>query len=397
MDRYDERFDLIDTGGIGNIDGAQSQSDIDIGTRRQVDIALEDAAVVIFVLDVETGVTPLDEEVARILHRSDRTVFIAANKCDTLERDSRADEFARYGFNVYPVSALHNRGFGEMMDAVVAALPAAENVTLKRPLRVTVVGRPNVGKSSYINRLLRHDRVIVSEVPGTTRDSIEIPFTVGQGEQARHYVLTDTAGPRRRGKIAGGVETFSAMRAEKSVSRSDVIIMMLDATQGATAQDRKIAAKILEHRRGCVLVVNKWDAMENTTQRRYGPELSHSLPFLEHIPVVYISALSGYNVRRSIDVIDHVAAQVARTLPTGVLNRVVIDAYERMHPPLVKGKPLKIYYCVQVRHQPIGIDLFVNDPRRVRSAYQSYLVRSIREAFGIEGAPVVLRFRARRK
>jgi len=397
VEREGDLIQLIDTGGVGNMDSAHSPGEIEAGTRRQVDVALEDAAVVIFVLNVEDGIVSLDEEVMRLLRASGRDVILAANKCDTVERDSLADEYQRFGFDVFPVSALHSRGIGPLMDAVVDRLPAVEKSGAPEALKVAVVGRPNVGKSSYVNRLLHSDRVIVSEVPGTTRDSIDVPFRVGDGVGARHYVLTDTAGLRRRGKVDSAVETYSAMRAVKSIERSDVVVLMIDGERGPTAQDRKIAAKVEYLKRGCVLVVNKWDLCDHTTQRQYVETLTRELPFFAYVPTVYISAKTGYNVRKSIDAIDHVAAEVSREIPTGILNRVVLDAYEKVHPPLVKNKPLKIYYCTQLGQRPIRIGLFVNEPKRVQPAYRTYLTRKIRSAFGLEGAPVVLHFRARRE
>ena len=391
----DERFELIDTGGICNVDGKRSVDEIEAGIHAQVDAALQDAAVAVLVVDVETGMVPLDEEVAQLLHAGGRPVVVAVNKADHPGRDDGAVEFEKFGFPVFPVSALHNRGFDSLMSRAVAALPDVENVTLENPLRVAIVGRPNVGKSSYINRLLRSDRVIVSNVPGTTRDSIDVPFTVGTGSQARHYVLADTAGMRRRGKIDNAVEQFGRIRAEKSIKGCDVAVLVLDAVQGPTAQDKKIAAFIMEERRGCVIIVNKWDLAE-TTQRQYGPALLAAVPFMGYCPVVFVSAKTGYDIRKSVEAIDLVAAQVRAELPTGVLNRALLDAYRRVHPPVVKGKPLKLFYTTQVGTEPIRLRIFVNEPRRVVPAYRQYLLKELRARFGLEGAPVILEFRSRR-
>ena len=389
-----ERFELIDTGGVCNIDGARVADQIEVGIRQQVDTALGDASVAILVVDLTAGVVPMDEEVAGILRQSGCPTFVAANKADTPPRDAAADEFEAFGFPVFPVSALHDRGVGELMEAVVDKLPAAENATIKHPLKVAIVGRPNVGKSSLFNRLLRSDRVIVSNVPGTTRDSIDVPFSVGQGDQARHYMLIDTAGIRRVGKIDTSVERFSRFRAEASIARADVVVLVMDALASPTAMDKKIAALVLEHQKGCLLLVNKWDLSE-VTQRQTGPRLAKEIPFMGHCPVVFASSKTGYNIRRSVDAIDHVAAQVQTPLPTGILNRAILDAYERVHPPAVKGRRLKIFYSTQVGTAPLRIRLFVNDPRGVAPAYRDYLVRKLREAFGLEGAPVLLQFRER--
>jgi GTP-binding protein len=392
----DSRFELVDTGGICNIDRASSEDEIESAVLAQAEAALNDAAVAMLVVDIEVGLTPLDEVVASILHERGVFTVIAANKSDNPERDNNCVEFEKFGFPVFPVSALHDRGFEEIMQPILDALPEIENPTLTEPLKVAVVGRPNVGKSSYINRLLRHERVIVSDVPGTTRDSIDIPFSVGQGEQARHYLLIDTAGMRRIGKIDSSVERFSRFRAEKSIAHADVVVLVLDETAGPTAQDKKIASLIQEHRKGIIIIVNKWDLSE-TTQTKYLPALLRAIPFMEYCPVVFLSSKSGFNIRKSVDAIDYVAAQVSKTLPTGILNRAVLDAYERLSPQSIQGKRLNILYCTQVGKEPIRIRLFVNDPRLVRPNYRRYLERKLRDKFGLEGAPVILEFRSRQR
>ncbi|MFC1497859.1 ribosome biogenesis GTPase Der [Verrucomicrobiota bacterium] len=392
----DERFELIDTGGVCNMDRAVISDAIEAGIRGQVNAALEDAAVAMFVVDITSDIVALDEEVANILRISGCATVVAVNKADSPDKDELASEFEKFGFPVFPVSALHNRGFAPLMDAVVDALPETENVTIANPLKVAVVGRPNVGKSSYVNRLLRDDRVIVSDTPGTTRDSIDVPFTVGKGDQARHYLLIDTAGLRRRGKAEDAVERYSSFRAEQSIENADVTVLLLDAVQGPTAQDKKIAASIIKNEKGCVILVNKWDLAGSMTQRKYGPAVCKVMPFMGHCPVVFASAKTGYNVRRTIEAIDHVAAQVQGSLPTGILNRTIIDACEKVHPPAIKGKQLKTYYATQVGVQPLRIRLFVNNPKLIRNAYRTYLIKSLRKKFGLEGAPVILQFRARR-
>ncbi|NQU41264.1 MAG: ribosome biogenesis GTPase Der [Lentisphaerae bacterium] len=389
----EERFELIDTGGIGTISSTAADT-IDGGIRRQVDAALEDAAVSMLVVNMEDGVTPMDEEVAGLLRRSGCPAFVAVNKADNPSRDAAADEFGRLGLPVFPVSALHDRGFAPLMEAMIETLPPATEPEEKDILRVAIVGRPNVGKSSYINRLLRNDRVIVSDVAGTTRDSIDIPFMVGSGPQARHYMLIDTAGIRRVGKIDNSVERFSRFRAEQSIQNADVVVLITDATVYPTAQDKKIAAAVVEAAKGCVIIVNKWD-LATTTQRQYAPEVKRIMNFMGHCPLVFISAETGLNIRRSIEAIDHVAAQVSSTLPTGVLNRVIEDAYAKVGPPSVNGKRLKLYYATQVGHAPIIIRIFVNDPRRIVPAYRAYLIRILRSHFGLEGAPILLQFRGR--
>lgn len=393
----DQRFELIDTGGLGSLDGEAAKDVLSAGTRAQAEVAIADAHVILFVTDITAGVTPLDREVASLLRRSGRTVVLAANKADHEGLDTQASEFDALGFPVFPVAALHNRGFDALMSAVVAQLPAGEPPAMQPPLRVAVVGKPNAGKSSFINRVLRHDRVIVSEIPGTTRDSIEIPFTIGSGPQARHYRLIDTAGLRKLRRAENAVERWSVMRARKSIEDADVVVLMLDAEKGPTEQDKKIAGLILEARKGCVMLVNKWDLAQGETRvspREYEKALRKEMYFLPFVPVVFVSARSGLNVRKAIETIDYVAAQISTTLPTSTINRVLHDAVKRVAPPRVGGKRLKFYYATQVGTRPLRFRFFVNQPELNTPAYQAYLVSALRRAAGLEGAPVVIEFQS---
>lgn len=397
-----QRFDLIDTGGLGSVvprdddDGVFRFRELEAGIQRQIEIALEDAAAIIFVTDIETGTIPQDEEVATFLHKSGRPVFIAANKADNMERDSGALDFEQFGFPVFPVSALHRRGFEPLMDAVLQSLPKTDNLTVKCPLKVTIAGRPNVGKSSFINRLLHSDRVIISEIPGTTRDSIDIPFIIGRDAMARHYILTDTAGIRRTRKIHDRVDRLGLSRAKRSIARADVVVLVLDALQGPTAQDKKIASLIQSRHKGCVILVNKWDLVKDATPGQYRTALSKALPFLDFVPVVFGSAKTGLNIRRTVETIDAVAAHNSTQLPTGVLNRTINEMTERVQPPFVKGRRLKIYYATQVSSNPITIVLFVNYPGSLDPRYATCLIKALRCVFGLEGAPILFQIRARR-
>ncbi len=395
---WDEQcFELVDTGGLSILDGEEARDPIDAGVRAQVDAALADAAAVILVVDVQSGRHPLDEEAARLVHRCGLPAFVAANKCDTARHEAGLAEFDGLGLPVFPVAALHNRGFEPLMEAVLSALPASVNATVAHPLRVAVVGRPNAGKSSYINRLLRSDRVIVSAVPGTTRDSIEIPFAIGHGPQARHYLLIDTAGMRHLRRIDTAVERFSLLRAERSIAEADVVVLLMDAQAGPTLQDKHIASRILEHRKGCLLVMNKWDLCqaEGLTETQAEPALRATLPFLRYCPVVFLSARTGYNVRRSIEGIDLVATQTQTRLPTGLLNRALEDAVEKVKAPATGGKRLTLYYAVQTGVAPITIRIFVNHPDLATRPYREYLIRRLRERFGLEGAPLIVDLLAR--
>jgi GTP-binding protein len=253
-----------------------------------------------------------------------------------------------------------------------------------------------VGKSSYINRLLRSNRVIVSDRAGTTRDSVDIHFELGSGDGARHYVLIDTAGIRRRSKVKTAVERYGLYRARESIGRSDVSVLLLDAVQGPTTQDKKIAAEIQEQQKGCIVAVNKWDLSQDVTQREYAAAARHALPFLAHCPLIFLSARSGYNIRRSIEAMDYVSGQVRETLPTSMLNRALNEAQLRSTPPSVKGKRLRIYYSTQTGTQPVRIRMFVNSPDLMVESYRAYLVRSLRDFFGLEGAPVILQAVPRR-
>lgn len=398
----DQRFSLVDTGGISSIDGETVYDRIEAGIRDQAQAALQDAAVAILVVDIMSGLTPLDVEVARLLRQRGTTVLIAANKADEAMHEVGRDDFATLGYPVYPVSALHGRGFNALMDDVLAHLPTlseadeAEGATASRPLHVAIVGRPNVGKSSYVNRLLNSPRVLVSDIPGTTRDSIDVPFVVGSGPAARHYVLIDTAGARRDSKIDTAVERYSRFRTEDSIERADIVILMIDATRGVGLHDKQLASKIQEQAKGCLILVNKWDLAEET-QRAHAPSLERDLPFMAYCPVVYTSAETGYNIRQSVAMIDHVAAQTQATLPTGVLNRVITEACTAVQPPAKGGRPARIYYATQVATNPVTVRIFVNDPARVPMNYRDYLINQLRRHFGMEGAPVRIQLRMRER
>jgi GTP-binding protein len=397
VDWDDQRFHLIDTGGVVMLDAEGRKNTIELGIRAQVDAALDDAAVAILVVDTQQGIHPLDEEVAGIVRKSGVPCVVAVNKCDLPKHEVGIEEFSRLGFPFFPVAAQHNLGMGDMMDAVLPFLPEAANETAAKPLRVAVVGRPNAGKSSYINRLLHTERVIVSEVAGTTRDSIDVPFTIGSGDQARHYTLVDTAGMRNRHRVDSAVERFSLFRAEESVENADVVVLVLDPELGPTVQDKHIASLIQKNKKGCVLLMNKWDIAEEKgmTQTKAEPVLRQVMPFMNHVPLVFISAKTGYNVRKSIEVIDAVAAQTRAKLPTGMLNRTLVEATRRVVAPARGRKRLRVYYAVQLGVAPVSVRMFVNDPKLATKPYTDFMIRSLRERFGLEGAPVDILYRAR--
>ena len=400
VDMLGRRVMLVDTGGIA-FDKSVTHDPLDEETRAQAALAVEDSAVCVIVVDAREGVTPLDAEVIKRVRESGVACVIAANKCDTADDDWRAAEFERFGLRVYPTSAEHGRGVETLVSDVVAKLPPAEeSETAKRPLRVAVVGRPNAGKSSYINRLLNAPRVIVSEIAGTTRDAVEVPFAIGSGPEARHYMLVDTAGMKPHTKMSKtSVDNFSLFRSEQAIEEADVVVLLLDPMLGPTMQDKRIAGKILEANRACVILVNKWDlateADGDMTEAKALPALRAMMPFLNFAPVVFCSNKSGYNIRRTVDAIDKAAASASERLPTGMLNRVLTTATKKTLSPMVRGKRLKVYYGLQVSTNPQTIRLFVNDPKLVTPAYLSYLEKNIRARFGLEGAPMRIFLKAR--
>ena len=390
---------LVDTGGIA-FDRRVTKDPLDDETKSQAALAVEDSAVCVIVVDAREGITPLDAEVIKRVRESGVPCMIAANKCDTADDDWRAAEFERFGLPVYATSAEHGRGVEALVKEFVAKLPPAmESETAKKPLRVAIVGRPNVGKSSYVNRLLNAPRVIVSEIAGTTRDAVEVPFTIGSGPEARHYMLVDTAGMKPHTKMSKtSVDNFSLFRSEEAIEEADVVLLLLDAKMGPTLQDKRIAGKILDAHKACVILCQKWDlAMEDgiTDERKALEALRAMMPFLNFAPVVFCSNKTGYNVRRTVEAIDRAAASAGERLPTGMLNRVLTTATKKTLAPMVKGKRLKVYYGLQVSTNPQTIRLFVNDPKLVTPAYLSFLEKNIRARFGLEGAPLRIFLKAR--
>ena len=389
---------LVDTGGIA-FDRRVTHDPLDEETRGQAALAVEDSAVCVIVVDAREGITPLDSEVIKRVRESGVPCMIAANKCDTPDDDWRAAEFERFGLPVYATSAEHGRGVETLVKDVVAKLPPAEeNETAARPLRVAIVGRPNAGKSSYVNRLLNAPRVIVSEIAGTTRDAVEVPFTIGSGPEARHYMLVDTAGMKPHTKMSKtSVDNFSLFRSEQAIEEADVVLLLLDPLLGPTMQDKRIAGKILDANRACVILCQKWDLAqaEGITETKAVEALRQMMPFLNFAPVVFCSNKSGYNIRRTVEAIDRAAASASEKLPTGMLNRVLTTATKKTLAPMIKGKRLKVYYGLQVSTNPQTIRLFVNDPKLVTPAYQSFLEKNIRARFGLEGAPLRIFLKAR--
>ena len=391
---------LVDTGGIA-FDRRVTHDPLDEETKGQAALTVEDSAVCVIVVDSREGITPLDSEVIAAVRKSGVPCVIAANKCDTADDDWRAAEFERFGLPVFATSAEHGRGVEALVSDVVSKLPPvdAEEESSKRPLRVAIVGRPNAGKSSYVNRLLNAPRVIVSEIAGTTRDAVEVPFTIGSGPEARRYMLVDTAGMKPHTKMSKtSVDNFSLFRSEQAIEEADVVILLLDPVMGPTMQDKRIAGKILDAHRACVLMLNKWDlALEEgiTNEKKAADAVRAMMPFLNFAPIVFCSNKSGYNIRRTVEAIDRAAASASERIPTGMLNNVIVKATKKTLSPMIKGKRLKIYYGLQVSTNPQTIRLFVNDPKLVTPAYLSFIEKNIRARFGLEGAPLRIFLKAR--
>jgi GTP-binding protein len=392
------RFALVDTGGIGLARGERSRDVIETAMVEQARLAIETADLILFTVDAAVGVTSLDEEVADRLRVAGKPVVIVANKADNEARAADADsDFAQFGFDgPVAVSAVHGIGVADLLDEVIERLPDRGEEPGRRPdLKLALLGRPNVGKSSLLNRILNEERAIVSPVPGTTRDAIDVPVLLGGPGRQRPILLIDTAGLKRHVKTTGAVERIGSARAEAMVRRCDLGVLVLDAREGLGRQDQRVASLIVRHQRGCVLAVNKWDLVPNTERRAWEAAMKRKLPFLRHAPVFFVSARTGNGIPSLLEGVEYVAGQIDGNLPTPLLNRVVGDAMQRTQPPLRRGRRLRIYYAVQVGTRPPAIRLFVNDPRAVDRAWQQFLERRIRSAFGLEGAPLAFQWRRR--
>jgi GTP-binding protein len=386
------RATVIDTGGLDPSSGEPLAAQV----RKQVLAAIAEADALVFVIDGREGLTPLDEEVARLLRRVAKPVLVAVNKVDARGHEAATAE--AYGLGMDPVlsvSAEHGRGVAELMEALAMRLPAPASGVAEEagPLRIAVVGRPNVGKSSLVNAIAGQDRVVVHAEPGTTRDAVDTLVTV----EGRPYILVDTAGMRRKGRTEGALDKLSAVMARRSLERADLALVVIDAGEGVTTQDARIAGYAEQAGRAVVLVVNKWDLV-GTADR--APELVRGLrerlPFLGHAPIVFTSARAGTGIRDLFETIDRVAVDYAKEISTGELNRALTAAVERRPPAGVHGKTLKIYYATQTATRPPTFLLFVNDPAALHFSYERYLVSALRERFGFAGCAVRLRLRRRR-
>ncbi|MBX5476313.1 MAG: ribosome biogenesis GTPase Der [Clostridia bacterium] len=391
------RFRLLDTGGLMPPEEDTLQPLVHAKALE----AVRQAAVVLFLVDARAGVTPVDEAIADELRRARRPVLLVANKAESERARAASAEFYALGLGEpLPISAEHGLGIDDLLDAVVAHLPAGAAAgeggeDEPAPVRVAIVGRPNVGKSSLVNRLLNEERQIVADLPGTTRDAVDVEWRA----YGKTYVLIDTAGIRRRSRIDSSVEFYSVRRAEQAIARCDVALLVVDATEGVTEQDQRIGGLIAERGRAAAILLNKWDAVDARERPAdvAAAEAREALPALHYAPIVTISARTGQRVGRLAGIVDKVAAAHAFQLSTPDLNRFLQDAQLYRQPPAVHGKPFRIYYGTQVDTRPPQFLLFVNDPDRVHFSYERYLENRLRETYDLEGTPIVWKYRARER
>lgn len=402
-------FTLIDTGGIEvlgkhRIESGEPEDLLSAGSthfvreiRAQAEVAIREADVVVFLVDVQAGQTAADEQVADVLRRANRPVVVAANKADNLELWGAANEFYSMGVGpVFPVSAINGRGTGDLLDEIVASMPSEVlEEEDSEQVKIAIVGRPNVGKSSLLNKLLREERAIVSPVPGTTRDATDTALQWDGQELS----LIDTAGIRRRGKLGRGLEYYSVLRALGAIRRADVSLLLIDAEEGVTDQDAHIAGYALEEKKSVVVIVNKWDLIEKDphTMEEYTAHVRHELKFMNYVPVLFISALTGQRVHQVLPTALRVAEERYHRLTTHELNEMVQEAMFRHNPPSIGGRRLRIYFATQAKHPPPTFLFFVNDPKLVHFGFERYLENRIRELYPFEGTPIRLSFRTSRE
>ncbi|SVA87459.1 uncharacterized protein METZ01_LOCUS140313, partial [marine metagenome] len=424
-------FTLVDTGGIGLLKGERGGDDFAREIVTQVQVALDDVGVILFVVSVQEGVVPMDLEVAGMLREAGRPVFVMVNKVDTAAHERGVGEFAELGFeHVFPVSALHARGIDIPIGQAVSRLPQhlvrpEEQADGESPLNIAIVGRPNVGKSSIINALTRSQRVIVTEISGTTRDAIDVPFDVVTDGVRQSYNLIDTAGIRKRRRIKDAVEFFSVNSADKAIERCDLAVLVMDAAEGVTEQDKKICDRITEAGCACVIVVNKWDLFqaglekaqkreakktvaqggrklsrkkqEELMYKEFGKWVKSNLFFIDYAPVIFTSAVEGFQLDRLLEAIRYVSSQLQKTTPTSLLNRSLQAALERNSAPSSKGHRLKLFYATQVKSRPPTFLLFVNRKELMSDNYSRYLIGVLRKSFGFEGCHIRLVVKPRPK
>jgi GTPase len=389
----DYKFTLIDTGGIE----PESEDIILIQMRRQAEIAIETADVIVLMVDGKEGMTPADREVANMLRRVKKPVELVVNKVDAPSFENNKYEFYNLGIGEpIAISASQGLGLGDMLDEIVKHFEKLDTDEEDTPeIKVAIIGKPNAGKSSLLNKLTGEERVIVSDIPGTTRDAIDSYIEVGEDK----FLFIDTAGIRRKSKVTEEVERYSVLRAISAIERADVSLIMIDAEAGVTEQDEKIAGLAHEAGKASVIVVNKWDLIEkdDKTMNEFTKNVRNDLAFLSYAPIVFISAKTGQRINRLIELIKYVAGQHAMRIKTGVLNEVISEAVMMKQPPIERGKPLRIYYVAQVSTKPPTFVFFVNYTNIVHFSYQRYLENQLRQQFGLEGTPIKIIYREKER
>ena len=387
-------FDIVDTGGIE----PGTTTEILSFMRKQAEIAIQNATVIVFLCDIKTGLTASDQDVANMLLRSRKPVILAVNKMDQVGM-TNPDIYEFYNLGLgdpIAVSAVHGHGTGDLLDACFDYFPPEEEEEEEEEsniIKVAVIGKPNVGKSSLINRILGEERVIVSNMAGTTRDAVDSYFENESGK----FLFIDTAGMRKKSKVNDQIEKFSVLRAAMAIERSDVCLIMIDANEGVTEQDTKVAGMAHDSGKACIIVVNKWDAVEKDgkTMDRMREDIRRDLSYMTYAPILFISALTGQRVGRLFQLIKYVDDQAAMRITTGMLNSLLADATARVQPPTDKGRRLKIYYMTQAGTRPPHFVCFCNDAKLFHFSYQRYLENQIRSTFGLEGTPIRLTIRQR--
>ena len=385
-------FTLIDTGGIE----PESDDEILVQMRNQANIAIDIADVIIFMTDIKQGVTASDEDIAIMLKKSKKPVVLVCNKSDSFGKvEDEIYEFYNLGLgDPYAISAANAKGIGDVLDAIYEEFPEDnEGEVIGTEIKVAVIGKPNVGKSSLINKILGENRVIVSNIAGTTRDAIDSEFENEYGK----YVFIDTAGIRRKSKVNENIERYSVMRSKLAIERADVCLLLIDATEGVSDQDTKIAGEAHESGKGVIIVINKWDALEkdNGTLERYKKEVYEKLAYLSYAPIIFISAKTGQRINKLFEMINMVASQNAIRIPTATLNQIINEAVAVRQPPTDRGRRLKILYATQASTKPPTFVIFVNVKKLFHFSYQRYLMNQIRNEFGLIGTPI--RFIVREK
>ncbi|MBQ8534345.1 MAG: ribosome biogenesis GTPase Der [Bacilli bacterium] len=381
-----KKFYLVDTGGID-----ASKMDFNAEIKMQAEIAISEADVVVFIVDGKEGLTANDLIVRDILRKTDKKIIVAINKIDVKDAKDNIYDFYELGFDTYiPISSIHNTGFVELMDTITMNFREQEE-TIDERIKFSIIGRPNVGKSSLMNALLNEERVVVSNIAGTTRDSIDSVLKYN-GEE---FVIIDTAGMRKKGKVFESVEKYSLFRSLKSIDRSDICLVVINAEEGITEHDKHIAGYAIERGKGLIFVVNKWDTIKDTTIQEFEKQMRAEFQFATYAPIVYLSALTKKRIHTLMPEIIRVKENIKREIKTSVLNEVILDAYQLNIPPSYKGKRLKIYFTSQTGINPPKFTFRVNSKGLVHFSYERYLENKIRENFDFTGTPIILQFKNR--